>query len=240
MQAHEMIHHRRSVRSYQPQPLNAETLNRISELIEDAQPLFEGLAYGWRMVPTGSCTTLQRWRNAQFLAIFTDGTDEGLMNAGFVHQQAELGMQAMGLGTCWVGLGSLKDEVRPPEGMKLALLMAVGRPEGVPLREGPADFRRKEMAKLTDAPDARLEALRLAPSATNSQPWYVTHDGDKMHLWQIKWDPVRARTLRKCNRIDMGIGLAHLYVTHPDTFRFWREEAPPALEGHTYVGSFTL
>ena len=37
----------------------------------------------------------------------------------------------------------------------------------------------------------------------------------------------------------MGIALAHMYVTNPDTFRFFAAEAPE-LKGYAYSGSFTL
>ncbi len=240
MQLQDMIDRRRSVRSYLAEPLTEEECTRIEELIEDAEPLFADLAYGWRMVSAKDCTTLQKWRNPQFLAIFTDGTDDGLMNAGFVFQQLDLQLQMMGYGTCWIGLGSLNDSVSPPEGMKLALLMAIGKPAGVPQREGAADFKRKAISEISDVPDERLEPLRLAPSATNSQPWFVTHQGDVLHLFRAQWGPIRQRALGRCNKIDMGIGLAHLYAANPDTFCFWREEQSPLLDEYTYVGSVKI
>ena len=51
---------------------------------------------------------------------------------------------------------------------------------------------------------------------------------------------IKQRTHGRMNKIDMGIGLCHLYAEHPDTFRFWREENPPKLAGQIYVGSVTL
>jgi len=37
----------------------------------------------------------------------------------------------------------------------------------------------------------------------------------------------------------MGIALAHLYVSHPDTFQFFVVEAP-TVKGYGYVGSFSI
>ena len=138
-----------------------------------------------------------------------------------------------------MGLGSLTDAEPVPEGMKLAVMMAIGIPDDVPERTA-ADFKRKVMTEIADQPDNRLEALRLAPSATNSQPWYVTHDGDTLHIWREELGLIKQRTLGRMNKIDMGIGLCHLYVENKDTFRFWREENPPVLEGKMYIGSVTL
>ena len=42
------------------------------------------------------------------------------------------------------------------------------------------------------------------------------------------------------NRIDMGIALAHLYVANADTFRFFREENAPTVQGYGYIGSVTI
>lgn len=123
--------------------------------------------------------------------------------------------------------------------MKLTVMMALGIPDGVPERT-PADFRRKTMQELADQPDDRLEALRLAPSATNSQPWFVTHDGDTLHVWREELGLIKQRTLGRMNKIDTGIGLCHLYAEHPQTFRFWREENPPTLAGQIYMGSITI
>ena len=202
-------------------------------------PLIPGVKIVGRIIPTDHGTYWQKWKTPHFIAIFSDGSDEGLLNVGFMYQQLDLYAQSKGLGTCWVGLGSLTDAEPVPEGMKLAVMMAVGIPDGVAERT-PADFKRKGMSKITDQPDERLEALRLAPSATNSQPWYVTHEGDTLHIWREELGLIKQRTLGRMNKIDMGIGLCHLYVENRATFRFWREENPPKLEGQIYMGSVAL
>ncbi len=38
----------------------------------------------------------------------------------------------------------------------------------------------------------------------------------------------------------MGIALAHLYVANVDTFRFFRAENAPAVQGYGYIGSLTI
>ena len=47
-----------------------------------------------------------------------------------------------------------------------------------------------------------LEAVRLAPSSRNSQPWRVVLDDDGLHFYTTK--------NRDMNKIDMGIALCHL------------------------------
>ena len=235
----DMIPRRRSVRAYKAEAIDASTLADLRAYMDGLVPLIPGVKIVGRIIPTDHGTYWQKWKTPHFIAIFSDGSDEGLLNVGFMYQQLDLYAQSKGLGTCWVGLGSLTDAEPVPEGMKLAVMMAVGIPDGVAERT-PADFKRKGMSEITDQPDERLEALRLAPSATNSQPWYVTHEGDTLHIWREELGLIKQRTLGRMNKIDMGIGLCHLYVENRATFRFWREENPPKLDGQIYIGSVTL
>lgn len=234
-----MIPRRRSVRAYKAEAIDAAVLVDLRAFMADLVPLIPGAKVEGRIIPTSHGNFMQKWKTPHFIAIFSDGSDDALLNVGFMYQQLDLYAQSLGLGTCWVGLGSLTNDEPVPEGMKLAVMMAVGIPDGVPERTL-ADFRRKAMQELADQPDERLEALRLAPSATNSQPWFVTHDGDTLHIWREELGLIKQRTLGRMNKIDIGIGLCHLYAEHPQTFRFWREENPPKLAGQIYMGSVTI
>ena len=235
----DMISRRRSVRAYKAEAIAPAVLDDLCAFMAGLVPLIPGAKVEGRIIPTSHGNFMQKWKTPHFIAIFSDGSDDALLNVGFMYQQLDLYAQSLGLGTCWVGLGSLTGDEPAPEGMKLAVMMAVGIPDGVPERTL-AEFRRKPMQELTDQPDERLEALRLAPSATNSQPWFVTHAGDTLHIWREELGIIKQRTLGRMNKIDMGIGLCHLYVEHPQTFRFWREENPPTLAGQIYMGSITL
>ena len=234
-----MIPRRRSVRAYRAERIDNAVLADLLRYMEGLVPLIPGAKVVGRIIPTDHGNFLQKWKTPHFIAIFSDGSDDGLLNVGFMYQQLDLYAQSIGLGTCWVGLGNLTDKESAPEGMKLAVMMAIGLPDNVPERTA-ADFKRKPMADIADRPDDRLEALRLAPSATNSQPWYVTHEGDTLHLFREELGLIRQRTHGRMNKIDMGIGLCHLYAEHPETFRFWREEHAPKVEGQIYIGSVTL
>lgn len=161
MKIAEMISRRRSVRAYRTESISPERLEKLQAYMEGLAPLLPGARVSARLIPTAHGSFLQKWKTPHFIAIFSDGSDDALLNAGFMYQQLDLYAQSIGLGTCWVGLGSLTEEESVPDGMKLAVMMAVGLPDNVPERT-PADFKRKPMAELTDRPDERLEALRLA------------------------------------------------------------------------------
>ena len=52
--------------------------------------------------------------------------------------------------------------------------------------------------------------------------------------------PVCQTIEMEMNRIDVGIALAHLYLTHPDRFRFFSVPQPPRKKGFAYMGSLRL
>ncbi len=235
-----MIPQRRSVRSYLPDPVDETMLAEIRVFMDTLKPLIPGAETAARIIPTANASFMQKWRNPQFLAFYVTEGEDALINVGFMYQQLDLYLQSRGLGTCWVGLGWPDEKQQPaPEGMKLAVMMAFGHPDNVPLRTE-TDFKRREMDDISDLPDPRLEAARLAPSATNSQPWSFVHDGDVLHVYREELGLLKKRTLGRMNLIDMGIMLAHLYVTNPDTFSFTRVKEPQKKDGCLYIGSVRL
>lgn len=235
-----MIPKRRSVRSYLPDPVSDEMLAQMQAFMDGLTPLIPGAAPAARVIRTAQASFMQKWRNPQFLAFYCGEGEDALINVGFMYQQLDLYLQSQGLGTCWVGLGWPDEkQLPPPEGMKLAVMMAFGHPDNVPLRTE-EEFKRNEPGAIADRADERLEPARLAPSATNSQPWHFVHDGDTLHVFREELGLIKKRTLGRMNLIDMGIMLAHLYVANPESFRFFRAEEPPQQEGLLYIGSVNI
>jgi hypothetical protein len=57
-----------------------------------------------------------------------------------------------------------------------------------------------------------LEMLRLAPSATNAQPWRIVKDGDIIHFYETHNSNTREdESLIK--RVDIGIAIGHFHQT---------------------------
>ncbi len=236
---HKMIFRRRSVRKYTGEPVDDGTLEKITAFCAAAKPLHPDIQVRARIVTKEQVRFYFPWKTPQLIAVFSENKPGYLENVGFLFQQVDLYLQSMGLGSCWLGLGKLRDVGIQEDGMEYVILMAFGHPDGTALRSDISQFQRKTLADITDTPDERLEPARLAPSSTNSQPWYFTHDGNTVHAYRSEAGLLRHKMLGNMNRIDMGIALAHMYVTNPDTFRFFAAEAPE-LKGYAYSGSFTL
>lgn len=240
MELKEMIAKRRSVRAYADKPVEPELLQEICGFMEQAKPLYPGIQTYMEIVEKEQVRFYFPWKAPMLLAFYSENKPGYLENAGFICQQLDLFLQSLGLGSCWLGLGKLRQD-GAPEGMEFVILIAFGHPKGEFLRTGESQFHRKRLSQIADTPDARLEPARLAPSSTNSQPWYFVREGENQFHAHCSLAGERKHAgLGKMNRIDMGIALAHLYVANPQSFRAYRVPAMPELPGCRYTVSFTL
>lgn len=77
--------------------------------------------------------------------------------------------------------------------------------------------KRKDVSEIAegkmDAEWAKImDAVRLAPSAANSQPWRFVVSDDSAHVYIVKNEKILTKSLDTMNRIDAGIALGHLYT----------------------------
>jgi len=225
----EMIFKRKSCRSFTGVLVDAATIETIKAF--PMKPLYPDIKVHWDIVPRNQVKCICPWTTPQLITIYSEEVEGYLENIGFLFQQMDLYLQTLGLGVCWLGMGRMNPKTTTEvEGMKFVIMLAFGYPKGDQLRHDLKGFKRKPMEQITDKADSRLEPARLAPSAVNSQPWYFTHEGDSIHVYCSK----------KGSRLDIGITLAHLYVSNESTFRFFKTENVVEVPGYAYIGSCTI
>ncbi len=231
----EIIFKRKSTRSYTGEPVPTEQLDAIRSFIAQLVPLYPELPIDIRIVGVEDVRCMQPWKTPHFITVSAEDTPEGFINVGFMLQQLDLFIQSLGLGSCWVGLGRPRTPVS--DTLPHAILMPFGVAAEPVWRDSPDQFRRNTLAQIADTADERLECVRLAPSATNSQPWYFRHEGERLHVYQVIQGALKRMTLGKMNCIDMGIALCHLALTSEGEFVLEKLENAPLLEGYTYIGT---
>ncbi len=162
---------------------------------------------------------------------------------GYVLERIILRATSLGLGTCWMGGTFRKSIFRKMISLKddeiLPAVIAVGYPAE---KRGFADqairgfvkaTRRKPWENLfffedfstplikeeTDTFLTPLEMLRLAPSASNRQPWRIVKDSDRWHFFLQRTEGYQDQAILKMTdkadlqRIDIGIAMCHFELT---------------------------
>jgi len=137
-------------------------------------------------------------------------------NIGFVGQLLDLHLQSKGVATCWWGMKKPKKEFKRDGELNCLITMMAGRGKEEQSRQYPNDFRRKKAADIVvygDFLDDKLvEAVRLAPSAVNRQPWLIGKDGNRYNFYLKNSLSPLDLIIGDMRRIDLGIALAHLFV----------------------------
>jgi hypothetical protein len=156
-------------------------------------------------------------------------------------QSIVLALTDMGLGTCWFG-GTFRrsrfaESVYVRENEIIPAVVSVGypterrRPLDQMIRFAAGSEKRKPWEELFFSsdfktpllPDSRnpysqvLEMVRLAPSASNRQPWRIVYDpGHELYhffLRRTRGYPPRNIGLADLQRVDMGIAMCHFALT---------------------------
>ena len=159
--------------------------------------------------------------------------DLALEGLGYEFENLILYITSLGLGTCWLGgtfergafskaMTVKEDELFPiitPFGYsasKKRLVDAVTKRIADPNQRKPWSelFFNKSFTTPLSEVDAGafalpLEMVRLAPSASNKQPWRIVQDGSVYHFYEAKEPGYSDRFEYDIQQIDIGIAACH-------------------------------
>ena len=269
----ETIEKRRRVRTYAPRPLSREDRERLTGYAESAENPFGvrtriGLIETERSEQPKKLGTYGVIKGAgSFLGIVVPQEKLGLEAAGYAMEKLVLYATHLGLGTCWLA-GTLNREgftkaMQTGENEWMPAITPVGYPAEKPsfheqlMRSSMKSAQRKPWkdlffradfhTPLTEA-DAgayaeALELLRLAPSATNAQPWRVVMDDGAFHFYAVVGKDALADNPPAIQRVDVGIGACHFHLAAQErglAGAFARQESrvTGAPEGWRYLFSW--
>jgi nitroreductase len=157
---------------------------------------------------------------------------------GYLLEEVILFATGLGLGTCWLGGTFTRSTFTSrfggvAHGETIPAVVSIGYPGD----DGSERIREREEGARRLPPDelffagelgaplgleragdyaAALEAVRMAPSATNKQPWRIVRRGDDWHFYLLrtkgygKGSPFfRLLRIADLQRVDLGIALCH-------------------------------
>lgn len=229
----EALYKRQSTRAFDMNGLNEDELKQITDYAASVTPLISGTEVKADIVGPDDVKALMKWRAPHYFAIYSDGTDEGIMNAAYIYEQVVIYITSLGIGTCWATSVSPKEKDEA-DGTKWSAVIAFGKPaNGNGWRES-LELKRKALTEISDIADDRLEAARIAPSSMNNQPWYFRHNGENIEVCCKKQGFMKKWMISQ-NRVDMGIALGNMKIANPNMV-FEPKKNKSEKDGYTVMG----
>jgi nitroreductase len=239
---YQTIFRRKSIRNFDPSPLDHETLDLVASQFNKLEPMVPGIRTEMRLMTNQDVRGMFKVDAPHFLAIFSEQKDGYLLNAGFIMQQMDLFLSASGIGSCWQGGPKPTKGLRSVAGLEFVVLLAFGRPKEKVHRESVSEFKRKQLSEITDIKGRGdlLEPARLAPSGMNAQPWFFTDGNGAINAYYHK-----SIIGDHMNQISVGISLCHIWLTSRHLMRNAEISIGPSSpgEGHrryAYAASIKL
>lgn len=243
---YQTIFKRKSVRKYKEEALSSARLDDIEDFLNKAEPFAPEIKYEYKIVNSDQVKSLIPIKAPHYLQFFSEEKGDYLLNSGFILQQLDLYLSANNLGSCWFGMAKPKKEILADSELEYVITLVFGQPAEELHRDSAADFDRRALSEIREGGiyDQLLEAVRLAPSATNGQPWYFKAEAGKIHVFQNEPNFIKKFFYKKMNGIDMGIALAHLSLAAENEdykFDFKKLSQKPAeVSGYNYLGTVEL
>jgi nitroreductase len=264
----EVIRHRRSIRTFDGKPLAANDADRILEFASKTENPFD-ITIEWKLLDAkkeGLSSPVIAGADT-YIAGKMQRVPHAEEAFGYTFEKIVLFAESLGIGTTWIAgtmdrrafervMNVSEDEVMPcisPLGYPAAKMSfretimrkGVGADTRLAFEKLFFDgsFDQPLTAESAGSLARPLEAVRLAPSAVNKQPWRVVISGGRAHFYKKQsmkadggsWD---------VQKIDMGIALSHFELTAAEcgigtAFLIEDPEIPHA-EGVVYIASFLL
>lgn len=244
---YDVIFKRKSIRKYTKEPINEKTLEDISTYMHSVGPLYKNIQVEMKIVTQEEVKSLLPIKAPYYILVSSENKEGYLTNVGFLIQQVDLYLSNNGIGSCWVGMAQPKKEIVKKSELEFVIALSFGYPEQILHRENISEFKRKNIEEIRDVKerDRLIEAARLAPSATNSQPWYFKIENNKIHSYCIKPNFLKAILYKKMNQVDMGIAINHLWIAAKhygnDVQYIVDEEVEEnAPSGYYYIGTLVI
>jgi nitroreductase len=231
---HDAVSKRRSIRQYAPKPVEADQLEAVGRVCAEFHPfqavravlvadpaedIFRGIPGGYGKVS-----------GAPALVAFVGSMESPDVQEalGYTGEGVILEATALGLATCWVGgffspkRAAAIAKVAPKE--RVLAVTPIGYPkEGSSLQERAMsrfgrNWQRRPLSDLVSGLEekdwpawmkAALETARLAPSATNRQPWRFQVDRNSI---TVSADSALNPTMVVSKRLDCGIAMLHIEI----------------------------
>lgn len=193
--------------------ISLDKIEEIKERYKSFIPLYPEIKTAIRVVPANE-TTCKRGQEYCIL-LYSEKKDNYLHNIGYLGEQLDLYLVSQNIGTLWFGIG--KPNETSFEGLDFVIMIAISQIDNVKkFRKDMFKSKRKPVEEIWNGEfiEGVTEIIRFAPSACNTQPWFVQHIDQTIQVFRYKKSGKRgimpAAQVSYYNQIDIGIFLCIL------------------------------
>ena len=194
------IFNRKSTRSYSDNPISEDKLDRLRAFIPEVVPLLPSEQAAFEIKPHKG--------NTMKIAAYAKNEAASFINLAFMLQQMDLFIQTNGMGALWNT--TVRATKKQYGGLPYGICLVFGMAKESPVRINKSEFDRKQPEEISDNPEFPLvEAVRLAPSARNRQPWYLICKEGHIDFYCRKGGLIDNTLLKGLHWFDIGIAACH-------------------------------
>ncbi len=234
MDLYDAIIRRQSIRKFEERSIPQDVLNTILDYAKNVERLDDSIEIGIEIV---ECKR-RLFGAPYYLVLFSEKKDGYERNAGYIMQQIAIYLTVMGVGTCYQAKPSSVSK-RDPKGRKRIISLAFGYTKEELFRDVLTASRltQPDICKFREEPGANIykiiEAVRMAPSSYNIQPWRMIVSKDTIHLFVTK-TKIPFLVKQEYNEINIGVALANIMMTADNQWIDIKKKYIQALEDKKY------
>ncbi len=194
--------------------ISHDELKNIEKAYADFDCLYPNIKTAIRILPAKNVNFK---RDAEYcILIYSEDKDNYLMNVGYIGEQLDLYLVKHDIGSLWFGIG--KPDLPEYNGLKFVIMIAIHKVSDHSLyRKDILKAKRKPLNEIWSGNDLGIgDITRFAPSACNTQPWFVENKDGTLTVYRYKKPGKRgimpANAVSYFNRIDIGIYLCILEI----------------------------
>jgi len=194
------VFNRKSTRSYSDNPISEDKLDKLRAFMAEVVPLLPSEQAAFEIQPHKG--------NTMKIAAYAKNEAVSLINLAFMLQQMDLFIQTNGMGALWNA--TVRATEKQYQGLPYGICLVFGMAKESPVRMSINEFDRKQPEEISNKPELPLvQAVRLAPSARNRQPWYLLCEEGYTDIYCRKGGLIDNTLLKGLHWFDIGIAACH-------------------------------
>ncbi|RDY23012.1 hypothetical protein CHF27_010495 [Romboutsia maritimum] len=234
MELYDAIFYRKSIRNYSNKQIKIPLMESVKDICSNITYLNKDLNIKAHVIDRGHLIHFLMGKGCKvkaphYIVVTSNKGNDYLQNIGFAIENVVLKLTTLGLATCWLECNLKREDIlefveleeieSDDEDYEKKLeypvaIIAFGYPEKSeslfrPLNGEPDRERVKHISKNLDRKWIKiLNAVRVAPSIKNCQPWMFYGEENIINIYEEK----QKKAIENMSKISMGIALKHFDI----------------------------